>query len=419
MNTKVKTALLAGLLCANICAMGFAGSSAIWMMKHGEKVQASAPESSVSQPDESEPEESSQSPIGEIDEDGFEVHAVSEDDVTIGSQYHIRSTVKISNAYKSGDTSELDQQEKETLTMAEDVLNSVIKDGMTDYEKEKAVYQWMVTNLKIDSGMMLVISTAGPNCDNPYGVLKNKKGVCVGFATTFRLFMHMMNIECKVVHDTGLGHSWDLVKIGSHWYHTDIYSDIGEASYQNFNMSDAMCSTGHTWDQEYFPKADSLEYNPAYRARMTVSDIYELPSLIRKVMAKNTTLQCFVFENTLSESEQNALENMLYAIRENAEMISGSYLGLTTPSDYSVSEDEETGHVMVVMSFYDPYQYETAYTHMDDEDLENANQALRQAFSDLAYFSIPEVDPPQNNRTDDTDSGNDSDTDRDSSDGED
>ena len=41
-----------------------------------------------------------------------------EDDVTVGGQYMIRSTLPISDAYKSGVTSALHQNQLETLNMA-------------------------------------------------------------------------------------------------------------------------------------------------------------------------------------------------------------------------------------------------------------------------------------------------------------
>ena len=56
------------------------------------------------------------------------------------------------------------------------------------------------------------------------GVLKYHNAVCVGYATTFRMFMQMMGIECKVEHNTEKFHSWDVVKIDGDWYITDIYS---------------------------------------------------------------------------------------------------------------------------------------------------------------------------------------------------
>ena len=150
----------------------------------------------------------------------------TEDYVTIAEQYEIKPTTNISDAYKSGDTSKLTDREKETLDMAKDALKEMkIKDGMSDFEKEKAVYDWMTSSLQYDSGALTVIPSTQEDCDNPYGVLKYHNAVCVGYATTFRMFMQMMDIECMVEHNTEKYHSWDLVKIDGDWYITDIYSD--------------------------------------------------------------------------------------------------------------------------------------------------------------------------------------------------
>ena len=96
----------------------------------------------------------------------------TEDYVTIAEQYEIKPTTNISDAYKSGDTSKLTDREKETLDMAKDALKEMkIKDGMSDFEKEKAVYDWMTSSLQYDSGALTVIPSTQEDCDNPYGVL--------------------------------------------------------------------------------------------------------------------------------------------------------------------------------------------------------------------------------------------------------
>lgn len=115
-----------------------------------------------------------------------------ENDVTIGGEYVIKETTQISDAYKSGNTSNLSDKDKETLGMAKSVLDEIITDGMSDYEKELAVYKWMTANIGFDSGSMTVVPDDDSKpVDNPNGVLKNHEAVCVGYATTFRLFMQI------------------------------------------------------------------------------------------------------------------------------------------------------------------------------------------------------------------------------------
>ena len=81
-----------------------------------------------------------------------------ENDVSIGD-YVIKSTTQISDAYKSGDSSKLSDKDKETLDMAKSVLDGIITDGMTAYEKELAVYRWMTSNIGFDESFELLKRT--------------------------------------------------------------------------------------------------------------------------------------------------------------------------------------------------------------------------------------------------------------------
>ena len=159
-----------------------------------------------------------------------------EDGYKVGGEYEIRSTAHISDAYISGDHSRLSQEDRDTLRMAEEVLEQVIEDGMDGYEKEEAVYKWMVEN--IGHGSRSVISRPGMSHSafTPHDVLSSRAAVCVGYATTFRLFMNMLGMDCHIVHNEY--HSWDLVQLEGDWYHVDVYIDSHGVLYGNFNMTD-------------------------------------------------------------------------------------------------------------------------------------------------------------------------------------
>ena len=49
-----------------------------------------------------------------------------ENDVTVGGEYVIKATTQISDAYKSGNASNLSDKDKETLGMAKSVLDEII-----------------------------------------------------------------------------------------------------------------------------------------------------------------------------------------------------------------------------------------------------------------------------------------------------
>lgn len=209
-----------------------------------------------------------------------------EDDVTIADQYKVRSTGSISKAYQKGRTAGLDSKEKETLELASATLDNIIKEDMTPYEQELAVYRWMCKNLELAKNSEVNIPISTSQIDEPYGVLKTGTGVSVGFATTFRMFMEMLDIPCKVVHDTGFTNAWNEVQLDDDWYHVDVGADIQYGNYENFNMNDAICAYKHTWDTDFFPVANGTKYCYALLKAKELKDLYKIPSLIKKAYDK-------------------------------------------------------------------------------------------------------------------------------------
>jgi len=240
----------------------------------------------------------------------------TEDDVVINTNYKIISTDAISDAYKSGDDSKLSEKDKETLELAKSVLDEIITKDMTDFEKEKAVYDWMVKNIRPDSGAFTVIPSAGQGTDAPHNVLKSKRAVCVGYATTFRLFMDMMDIPCMVVHNNENIHAWNLVQIDGQWYHTDVYGDGETGDYSHFNVSDEMLTTNGEWDKDFFPEANSMQYNMSYINAQKADSIYEIPKKIREAMDEKKPMVSLLFKDGVSDEDQIITGRMLKALSD-------------------------------------------------------------------------------------------------------
>lgn len=294
-----------------------------------------------------------------------------EDDVTIGGQFVIKSTLPISDAYKSGDTSKLDDFEKETLDLASDVLKDIIKDGMTDFEKEKEVYLWLTSKLTHTSGILTVVPAVQGEYDNPHDVLKYHSAVCVGFATTFRLFMQMMDIECKVVHSSDLTHSWDLVKLDDGWYHTDCYMDNESPNYQNFNMDDNRCRMGHDWTADYFPAATGQKYNYILSIAEEIKDIYAVPKwFINAVNKKKSVISC-TFKNDITEKTEPVAQYMV------------EQLTMSFDADGSVSityDWMQNSDGKYVLCMYIDYMNDSV--EVDDETMEKVNDSINKAIGD-------------------------------------
>ena len=170
-------------------------------------------------------------------------------------------------AWESGDDSGLSKEDKAVLKAAEAVFAGQVAPGMTDYDKEYALYVWLTGTVSYDQ-RHYEKSGAPRTSYEPYGPLIEGKGVCLGYAETFRLLMDMAGIECITVTGAGFqnreNHAWNMVKLNGEWYCVDPTWDLnpginqdGEPVYGYFNVtSDVMALTDHQWDYDAVPEAE-------------------------------------------------------------------------------------------------------------------------------------------------------------------
>lgn len=208
--------------------------------------------------------------------------------VTIGSDYEVTDTKNISDAYISGDVSGLSDSEKKTYDIAKKTLESIVNDKMSIYQKEEAVYDWLGSNVTFNTSSLLAVPGSDLNTHTPYGVLTGKTAVCVGFATTFKLFMNMLGLDCMVMHDKELSHSWDIVKLDDdQWYMCDVTLDDrsnGKPIHKYFNCTSAQFSQNHEYDDTLYPVATGTKYNYAAQHARDIKDVKKIPSIVKKLI---------------------------------------------------------------------------------------------------------------------------------------
>ena len=167
-------------------------------------------------------------------------------------------------AWESGDSSGLSREDKQVLEAAQAVFDWYVTPGMTDYDKEYALYVWLTGNVNYDK-THYEKKGAPRTSYQPYGPLIQGKGVCLGYATTFQLLMDMADIECITVTGAAFqcreNHAWNMVKLNGEWYCVDPTWDYGPdqaalGTFTYFNVtSDFMALTDHQWDYDSVPEA--------------------------------------------------------------------------------------------------------------------------------------------------------------------
>jgi len=178
----------------------------------------------------------------------------------------VYKTSFILSAWESGTPESLAKKDKQIYDRCTEIIGRCITEGMTDYEKEWAIYCWLIRNIVYDWRHQDPSRNTPRDSYGPYGGLVNGEAVCLGFATSFQLLMDMLDVECITVvgaaFNSSESHAWNMVRLDGEWYCVDATWDMGRSpQYCNyFNVtSDYMAKSDHQWDYENTPMATATD----------------------------------------------------------------------------------------------------------------------------------------------------------------
>lgn len=149
------------------------------------------------------------------------------------------------------DKKDMQNMQKASLEKAKEIVSSIIKDDMTDFEKEEAINQYLCENVTYNEKIFDYIKEDGSidesavtdfvNSFTPYGALVENMGVCESYSEAFLLLAKEAGLEAIIVTGSleGVNHEWNRVKLEDSWYSLDVTnndSDVIPNGY--FNLSD-------------------------------------------------------------------------------------------------------------------------------------------------------------------------------------
>ena len=151
------------------------------------------------------------------------------------------------------------------------IIKSVIKKDMTNYQKVQAVHNWMIRNVKYDyyslkRGYVPSVSHTAK------GALLKKVAVCDGYSHAFQMVMRKLKIPCRFVTGSSgsVGHAWNMVKLSGKWYHIDVTFDDPiingtntnkKPYYRYFLKSSSVMKKTHHFTASKYPKCNSKKYD--------------------------------------------------------------------------------------------------------------------------------------------------------------
>lgn len=137
---------------------------------------------------------------------------------------------------------------------SKEILKKLINSNMSDYDKLRAIYQYVTKTVKYDYSLYDRIPRVSYSA---YGALKYGLAVCNGYALLMDVMLEQAGVESQVVigYVSGVPHAWNLVKIGGNYYHIDATFDAGSTSMNYFLKSDEYMGKNRTWERGNYPEA--------------------------------------------------------------------------------------------------------------------------------------------------------------------
>lgn len=135
-----------------------------------------------------------------------------------------------------------------TLTQPDTTLISIAQEitasAATDYEKAKAIYDWVTANIFYDYGMAAGTHTRYTSAMDTYF---SKHSVCEGYANLTAAFCHAVGLPCRVI--TGYAAGADSEgTVNAVWEVYEAYLEDGDLeSFQNAIAR----YTNHAWNEVY------------------------------------------------------------------------------------------------------------------------------------------------------------------------
>lgn len=151
------------------------------------------------------------------------------------------------------------------------LIGELIHDGMTDFEKERAIYTWLY-----EFGVNASINGYAPIpdgvdtdkvTDTAFGILNNYGGMCMGYSATFKLLCNLAGLECATVDlvttQTGgadenlpdADHQANIIKLDDEYYFVESFwssqkVNPSDGTYRYFNMTSEEAAEHYSWATE-------------------------------------------------------------------------------------------------------------------------------------------------------------------------
>ena len=146
--------------------------------------------------------------------------------------------------------------EDDVNALADEVLSTIIKDGMSDYDKAHAIYVWVQGNIGYSES-----TDRGDWLKGAYDGLKNRHGDCYNYFAVSKALLTragIKNEDIEIIPTATRHHYWNVIDCGEGWRHFDT-TPRTDKTFKGFYITDEdlmaysdMHYHSHNYDREIY-----------------------------------------------------------------------------------------------------------------------------------------------------------------------
>lgn len=225
--------------------------------------------------------------------DQYSITEKSRDGIHVTFRFEISDNFYVYEKYKNGAAIPGDRPLAQKLYEEVDtIINRIIEPGMSDYEKELAIHDYIVAHCKYG-----YVDSSKDYAYRAYGALVQNTAVCNGYAEAMALLLSCVDVENEIITGTADAelHAWNLVKLDGEWYQVDAtwndpLPDRGATvRHEYFNVTDEIMDQRHDWKMEDYPSCDADAYNYYQKNGLYCSTQSEFEAVVKAAYQKNST----------------------------------------------------------------------------------------------------------------------------------
>ena len=146
--------------------------------------------------------------------------------------------------------------EDDVNALADEVLSTIIKDGMSDYDKAHAIYVWVQGNIGYSES-----TDRGDWLKGAYDGLKNRHGDCYNYFAVSKALLTragIKNEDIEIIPTATRHHFWNVIDCGEGWRHFDTTPRL-DKTFKGFYLTDEELMAysdihyhSHNYDREIY-----------------------------------------------------------------------------------------------------------------------------------------------------------------------